>query len=267
VPPAGARVACRVTTRPSRKQTLLSASGGRTGSACQSSRRLSNGHTVADRLRRRHPDRTLLGERPSSNWFTPGRRTVPGTRNRRDTLLAAALNSFTQRGYDATSVAELAAATGMSKAAVSYHFRTKNDLLHAVADPLLDSLDALVDRHPTAPHWPGGVRALLEDYLTTLTNHSQVAAWVDSDKAVLNHPQIGVRLHHNTERMCQAITGSTADGTAATARATAALGSLWRPIRTLSPAQLATHRDALLHTAMAGCAPTHTPLDPPPPAT
>ena len=60
---------------------------------------------------------------------------MPGTRNRRDTLLTAALNSFTQRGYDATSVAELAAATGMSKAAVSYHFRSKNDLLHAVADP------------------------------------------------------------------------------------------------------------------------------------
>ena len=159
---------------------------------------------------------------------------MPGTRNRRDTLLTAALNSFTQRGYDATSVAELATATGMSKAAVSYHFRSKNDLLHAVADPLLDSLDALINRHPTTPHWPGGVRALLEDYLTTLTNHSQVAAWVDSDKAVLNHPQIGARLHHNTERMCQAITGSTADGTAATARATAALGSLWRPIRTLT---------------------------------
>jgi AcrR family transcriptional regulator len=188
---------------------------------------------------------------------------VPGTRNRRDTLLTAALNGFTQRGYDATSVAELAATTGMSKAAVSYHFRTKNDLLHALTDPLLDSLDALVDRHPATPHWPGGVRALLEDYLTTLTDHSQVAAWVDSDKAVLNHPQIGARLHRNTDRVCQAITGATADGTAATVRATAALGSLWRPIRTLTPPQLATHRDALIHAAMAGCAPTNPRPNPP----
>jgi AcrR family transcriptional regulator len=184
---------------------------------------------------------------------------VPRTRNRRAILLTAALNGFTQRGYDATSVAELAATTGMSKAAVSYHFRTKNDLLHALTDPLLDNLDALLARHPATPHWPGGVRALLEDYLTTLTDHSQVAAWVDTDKAVLNHPQIGARLHHNTDRVCQAITGATADGTAATARATAALGSLWRPIRTLTPTQLATHRDALIDAAMAGCAPTNTP--------
>jgi AcrR family transcriptional regulator len=183
---------------------------------------------------------------------------VPGTRNRRDALLTAALAGFTQRGYDGTSVAELAATTGMSKAAVSYHFPTKNDMLHALTDPLLDSLDALVNRHPPAPHWPAGVRALLRDYLTTLTEHSQVAAWVDTDKAVLNHPQIGARLHHNTDTICQAITATTPDDTAATVRATAALGSLWRPLRTLTPAQLATHRDALIHAAMAGCAPTDT---------
>ncbi len=201
---------------------------------------------------------------------------MPGTRNRRDTLLTAALHGFTRRGYDATSVAELADATGMSKAAVSYHFPTKNDLLHALADPLLDELDALLDRHPRAPRWPGGVRALLGDYLDTLTGHAQVAGWVDSDKAVLNHPEIGARLHRNTDRVCQAIAATaatagghagTADHAAATVRATAALGSLWRPIRTLTPAQLATHRDALLHAAMAGCAPTNTAPKPPHAAT
>ena len=188
---------------------------------------------------------------------------LPGPRNRRDTLLRAALDGFTRRGYDGTSVAELATATGMSKAAVSYHFPTKNDLLHALVDPLLDGLDALIERHPQAPTWPDEVQALLDDYLTTLTEHSQVAAWVDTDKAVLNHPEIGARLHRNTDRMCRAITGSTGDGTAAAARAMAALGSLWRPIRALTPAQLAAHRDALIHAAMAGCAPIHTRPDTP----
>ncbi len=188
---------------------------------------------------------------------------MPNSRNRRDALLTAALQGFTQRGYDGTSVAELATATGMSKAAVSYHFPTKNDLLHALADPLLDSLDALVERHPQPPEWPDEVQALLDDYLTTLTEHSQVAAWIDTDKAVLNHPEIGARLHRNTDRMSHALTGSTADGTAAAARAMAALGSLWRPVRALTPAQLATHRDAIIHAAMASCAPTHTRPDPP----
>jgi hypothetical protein len=105
--------------------------------------------------------------------------------------------------------------------------------------PLFDDLDALVKRHPPAPTWPDQVLALLEDYLTTLTEHHQVAAWLDSDKAVLNHPEIGARLHRYTNRMRQAITGPTTSRTAATARAIAALGSLWRPVRALTAAQLA----------------------------
>jgi hypothetical protein len=108
-----------------------------------------------------------------------------------------------------------------------------------LADPLLDGLDALVERHPPASAWPDGVEALLDDYLTTLTEHHHVAGWLDSDKAVLNHPEFGARLHRNNGRMRRAITGSSNNGTAAAARATAALGSLWRPVRTLTAAPLA----------------------------
>src|SRR5437868_9457164 len=127
---------------------------------------------------------------------------VARTPNRRDTLLTAALDGFATRGYEATTVAELAAATGMSKAAVSYHFRTKNDLLHALAEPLLDRLDALAARHRRTPESPDQVRTLLDEYLQILTDNHSVAAWIDSDKAVLNHPEIGARLHHNTHHIC-----------------------------------------------------------------
>ena len=85
------------------------------------------------------------------------------TPNRGDTLLAAALDGFATHGCEVTTVAELAAATGMSKAAVSYHFRTKDDLLHALADPLLDRLDALIARHRRTPEWSDQVRSLLSD--------------------------------------------------------------------------------------------------------
>jgi AcrR family transcriptional regulator len=135
------------------------------------------------------------------------------------------LEGFAHRGYDGTTVAELAAATGMSKAAVSHHCPTKNHLLPALADPLLDDLDALIEHHPQAATRPAQVRALLDDYLTTLTEHRQVAEWLDSDKAVLNHPDIGARPHRNNDRMGQAITRSTTNGTVAAVPTMAALGS------------------------------------------
>jgi AcrR family transcriptional regulator len=181
---------------------------------------------------------------------------VARTPNRRDSLLTAALDGFATRGYDATSVADLAAATGMSKAAVSYHFRTKNDLLHALIDPLLDRLDALVARYRRTPESPEQVRTLLNEYLHILIDNHGVAAWIDSDKAVLNHPEIGARLHHNTQQLCRKIAGTTRPDTAATARAIAVLGALWRPLRTLTTADLATHHDALIDTAIAALRPS-----------
>ena len=75
---------------------------------------------------------------------------MPGTRNRRDVLLSAALQGFAERGYHATSVAELAAATGMSKAAVSYHFPTKNDLLQDRKSTRLNSSHSLPSRMPSS---------------------------------------------------------------------------------------------------------------------
>jgi AcrR family transcriptional regulator len=182
---------------------------------------------------------------------------VARTPNRRHSLLTAALDGFATRGYEATTVAELAAATGMSKAAVSYHFRTKNDLLHALVDPVLDHLDALIARQRT-PEWPDQVRALLSEYLQILTDNHSVAAWIDSDKAVLNHPQIGARLHHNTQQLCRKLTGTTRPDTAATARAIAVLGALWRPLRVLTPADLAAQHDALIDTAIAALRPNRT---------
>jgi AcrR family transcriptional regulator len=183
---------------------------------------------------------------------------VSRTANRRDSLITAALDGFSTRGYDATSIADLAAATGMSKAAVSYHFRTKNDLLHALVDPVLDRLDALLARHRRTPESPDQVRALLTEYLHILTDNHSVAAWIDSDKAVLNHPEIGARLHHNTQQLCRKLTGTTRPDTAATARAVAVLGALWRPLRTLTTADLAAHHEALIDTAIAALRPSRT---------
>ena len=64
-------------------------------------------------------------------------------------------------------------------AAVSYHFRTKNDLLYALVDPVLDRLDALVARHRRTPESPEQVRTLLSEYLQILTDNHSVAAWID----------------------------------------------------------------------------------------
>ena len=150
--------------------------------------------------------------------------------NRRDDLLDAALTLFHDRGYEGTSIAALAEATGLTKAAFVYHFSSKEELLFELSEPLLDELDELMSRHEGGPTGDKSIRAALTDYLAALCRHRDVAAWIDGDKSILNHSHLGARLTANNQRVHRLLCGSR-PSKAARAKASAVLGMLWRPIR------------------------------------
>lgn len=147
--------------------------------------------------------------------------------NRRGDLLDAALEAFIDRGYEGTTVAQLAEATDLSKAAFVYHFTSKEELLFELSTPLLDDLDEVVTRHESRDSDPA---AMLGDYLDALCRHHQIAAWVDGDKSILNHGDLGARLDANNRRAHRLLTGPKPNA-AARAQASAVLGMLWRPVR------------------------------------
>lgn len=90
----------------------------------------------------------------------------PG-RDTRSDILSTARELFTERGYQDTSLREIATRLGLTKTAVLYHFPTKHDILLALNQPLLDDLDATLS---TVEHgWPA-VEALLDCLLA----HRQV---------------------------------------------------------------------------------------------
>jgi AcrR family transcriptional regulator len=64
------------------------------------------------------------------------------TARTRDRILDVARELFTEQGYDATSLREIADRLGFTKAALYYHFQSKEQLLTALLAPL----DDLVDR-------------------------------------------------------------------------------------------------------------------------
>ena len=152
------------------------------------------------------------------------------TVNRREDLLDAALAAFVDRGYEGTAVAHLADATGLSKAAFVYHFTSKEELLFELAGPLLDELDDVVARHGPAPLSAAALRSLLDDYLGVLGRHRSAVEWIDGDKSILNHGDLGARLDANNAGMHRLLTGRRPTATSR-AQASAVLGMLWRPIR------------------------------------
>ncbi|WP_341975514.1 TetR/AcrR family transcriptional regulator [Microbacterium sp. LTA6] len=59
-------------------------------------------------------------------------------------LLDAAVTVFNESGYDATSVAALAARLGLSKAALYHHFSSKEEILETALGDALDGLEGVL---------------------------------------------------------------------------------------------------------------------------
>lgn len=77
-----------------------------------------------------------------------GRRGRPGYDRRG--LLDAAVAVFNESGYDATSVATLAARLGLSKAALYHHFASKEEILETATGEALDGLEGVLADAGTA---------------------------------------------------------------------------------------------------------------------
>jgi AcrR family transcriptional regulator len=87
-----------------------------------------------------------------------GGRQADSTRER---ILDIALKLFTERGYDATSLRDIAEELGTTKAALYYHFERKQDILlelhlrlHALGHEALEELGNLEDGQARADAWP-----------------------------------------------------------------------------------------------------------------
>ena len=177
-----------------------------------------------------------------------------------------ALARFRVGGFVGTSIADLAGALGVSKAAIYYHYRSKDALLHRLVDPLLDAIDTCIGDHNQPRRT---AQQLLGAYLAVLLAHRQVVPLIATDVAVLNHPSIGPRLHAQNQQLQSLLVAPNTD-VAARLRAEAALGAIWRPLIAQPPLDLTSpaHQRILIDAAVATLQPSRpTPDEEPVPAT
>lgn len=85
----------------------------------------------------------------------------------RTRLIAAAVDLFTRHSFAGTSLQMIADELGFTKAAIYHHFRTREQLLAAVLEPMLDELRTVIDAaeakrtaHARAEHMLSGYASL-----------------------------------------------------------------------------------------------------------
>ncbi|MHA7986508.1 TetR/AcrR family transcriptional regulator [Rathayibacter sp. CAU 1779] len=86
---------------------------------------------------------SVAGTAPQGDSPVPSRRGRPGYD--RDQVLEVAVALFNEKGYDATSVADLAERLGLTKSALYHHFESKEQLLALALDEALTGLERVID--------------------------------------------------------------------------------------------------------------------------
>jgi AcrR family transcriptional regulator len=69
---------------------------------------------------------------------------APGAADTRQRLIDVAVDLFTRHSFAGTSLQMIADEMGFTKAAIYYHFRTREELLAAVVEPIFEQLSGVI---------------------------------------------------------------------------------------------------------------------------
>jgi AcrR family transcriptional regulator len=122
--------------------------------------------------------------------------------NTREQIRAVALEMFAERGYDGTSLREIAEQLGVTKAAVYYHFKTKEDILVSLLEDFLAQVDELLDWAQDQPAGQATRRALVERYAELLSGRAgKLARFMQEGQAAIRERAAGLDLRKRFGRL------------------------------------------------------------------
>lgn len=163
----------------------------------------------------------------------------------RDRILDAARELFAAQGYQRTSLRQIAARLGVTKAAVLYHFPAKDQILTALTEPLFDDMERALD---SAAHLPpeqatwSAIEAVLDVFLA----HSKALQMMRHDMAMLDRqPEVYHRFIDFGERAYRIVAGPDA-GLVDLVRASQVFAGLSEPVVFFPDAPVESLREVIL---------------------
>jgi AcrR family transcriptional regulator len=109
----------------------------------------------------------------------------------RSRVQKVALELFAEQGYEKTSLREIAERLGVTKAALYYHFKSKEDIVHSFTDDYFAELDALVDWAREQPRNDEARLAVLDRYVGIVLASSEVFRFLEQNRASVQAMEAG----------------------------------------------------------------------------
>lgn len=132
-----------------------------------------------------------------------GRRT-----DTREKIRSVAMDLFSTRGYEQTSIRLIAEQLDITKAAVYYHFRSKEDIVVSLSDDLQAGVDEILAWARTRPPGRRTGREILRRYSLVLhTTGRDMTRFMHENAAAFRGLKVGVDLRYQFQAVSDAMTG------------------------------------------------------------
>jgi AcrR family transcriptional regulator len=104
----------------------------------------------------------------------------------RSRLLQLALKLFAEQGYEKTSLREIAEQLGVTKAALYYYFKSKEDIVRSLVEDYVAEMDALIAWAKTQPRSPDTRAEIVRRYLHIMATGAEVFRMLHQNQAAVS---------------------------------------------------------------------------------
>ncbi|MFI2509675.1 TetR/AcrR family transcriptional regulator [Streptomyces sp. NPDC018972] len=122
--------------------------------------------------------------------------TMDGTRQRRrgntrQRIQDVALELFAEQGYEKTSLREIAERLDVTKAALYYHFKTKEEILVGIFEDLSRPMEDLIEWGRQQPHSLETKQEIIRRYSEALAGAAPLFRFMQENQATIRELRIG----------------------------------------------------------------------------
>ncbi len=131
----------------------------------------------------------------------------------RGRIQAVALELFSDHGYDKTSLREIAERLGVTKAALYYHFKSKEEILESLTADHIERMDALIAWAQQQKLSPEFRREFIHRYMDNLavSQHFKIMKFYQQNQTSMKNMPSAAKMRESLQKMIDMLSGAGAD--------------------------------------------------------
>ncbi|WP_162002520.1 TetR/AcrR family transcriptional regulator [Streptomyces sp. CB01881] len=122
-------------------------------------------------------------------------------------IIVVALELFSEQGYEQTSLREIADRLGVTKAALYYHFKTKDDIVHGIVESMAAPIDETIAWGRERPWTPELRDELIRRFAAGMSERAPLLRFFHENQPALRDSPAGLEFKERMVAMVRLVHG------------------------------------------------------------